>query len=178
MNVLETPRLRLRLLHADERNAALYVDLYTHADVMRHIGPPLSAEGAAQAFARTCRHNGASQPGHRTWRIEERASGVDVGIAALQRSGDAAEIGVMLREHCWGRGLGREALAAVLDHAFGALTLALVYGERPDDGQARLVDRMFGPLRLTRVPARKPGVARWELAGTDWRAAKAERAGA
>ena len=178
MNVLETPRLRLRLLHEDsEGDAPLYVHLYTDANVMRHIAPPLEVERAALAFARVCRHNRATRPGHRTWRINARASGADLGIAALQRAGDAAEIGVMLREHGWGHGMAREALSAVLDHAFDTLGLRLVYGERPDDAHAALVDRMFAPLGLDRVPRRVAGIARWELARTHWHAAKAEQAG-
>ena len=169
---LETSRLRLQLLQEEsEDDAALYMHLYTDADVMQHIAAPLTVERAAQGFARVCRHNRAARPGHRTWRIDERTGGADLGIAALQRTGDAAEIGVMLRRQGWGNGVGREALSAVLDHAFGVLGLRLVYGERPDDGQARLVDRMFGPLGLDRVPARTPGIARWELARTHWIAA-------
>jgi RimJ/RimL family protein N-acetyltransferase len=173
VSVLETPRLRLHLLHEEnDEDAALYVHLYTDAEVMQHIAARLTGEQAARGFARACRHNRASRPGHRTWRIDERASGADLGIVALQRAGEAAEIGVMLRPCGRGNGLAREALAAVLEHAFGALGLALIYGERPDDGQARLVDRMFAPLGLERVPGRTPVTARWELARTRWIAAR------
>lgn len=168
MSVLETPRLRLRLLHEDaDGDAALHVQLYTDAAVMQHIATPLAADAAAQAFARACRHNRAARPGHRTWRIDG-ADGEPLGIAALQRQGDAAEIGVVLREAAWGRGLAREALGAVLAHGFDAMQLALVYGERPDDGQAMLVDRMFAPLGLHRVPPPKAGTARWELQRARW----------
>jgi RimJ/RimL family protein N-acetyltransferase len=169
VSVLETARLRLRLLRDDdEGDAVLYTDLYSNADVMRHIAAPFSRAAAAEAFSRICRHNHAARPGHRTWRIDERASGTDLGIVALQRSGEAAEIGVVLRREAWGRGIGREALAAVLERAFRTLGLALVYGERPDDAQARRVDRMFIPLGLDRVPAPRPGVARWELSRARW----------
>lgn len=176
MSMLETARLRLRPLHEDaDDDAALYVHLYTDAAVMRHIAAPLAAEVAAQAFARASRHNHAARPGHRTWRIDDRATGADLGIAALQRAGDVAEIGVVLREAAWGRGLGREAIAAVLDQAFATPGLALVYGERPDDAQARLVDRMFAPLGLRRVTPPAAGRARWELPRQRWSAPLAER---
>ena len=166
---LDTPRLRLRLLREDTNDdAALYAHLYTDRTVMRHIAAPLAADVAAAAFARACRHNAATRPGHRTWRVDDAASGDMLGIAALQRAGDAAEVGVVLREAAWGRGLGREAIAAVLDHGFAALGLALVYGERPDDAQAALVDRMFAPLGLLRVATPAPGRARWELPQARW----------
>ena len=169
MSVLETARLRMRLLReGGEGDAALYVHLYTDPAVMRHIAAPLAADAATQAFARACRHNHAARPGHRTWRVEDCATGAALGIAALQRAGERAEVGVVLREAAWGRGLGREAIAAVLDHGFATLGLELVYGERPDDAQAGLVDRMFAPLDLLRVAAPRPGVARWELPRARW----------
>ena len=169
MTALDAHRLRLRLLDASaDQDAALYAHLYTDAAVMRHIAAPLSAERAAAAFARACRHNRATRPGHRTWCVEAREEGAAIGIAALQRHGDAAEIGVVLCEAAWGRGLGRAAIQAVVDHGFGVLGLALVYGERPDDAQARRVDRMFAPLGLARVAAPAPGRARWELPRARW----------
>ena len=174
MSTLDTARLRLRLLHEDaEDDAALYIALYTKASVMQWIAPPLSVDAAHAAFGRACRHNRATRPGHRTWRVDEHVNGAGLGITALQRHGDAAEIGVVLREVAWGRGIGREALAAVLRHAFADLGLTLVYGERPDDGQARRVDRMFAPLGLARVGA-SPGTARWELPSGRWAAAQPE----
>jgi len=174
--MLETARLRLRLLHEEAGgDAALYVHLYTDAAVMQWIAPPLGIDAATAAFNRACRHNRAARPGHRTWRVDG-LDGRDIGIAALQRAGDAAEIGVVLREGAWGRGLAREALGAVLAHAFDGMGLAMVYGERPNDAQARLVDRMFAPLGLERVPGRAPpGQARWELARARWSAAGDER---
>jgi RimJ/RimL family protein N-acetyltransferase len=166
--MLETERLRLRLLHEDaDGDAALYRHLYTDTAVMQWIAPPLGIDVAKAAFGRACRHNRAARPGHRTWRIDGR-DGTDLGIAALRRDGGAAEIGVVLRESAWGRGLAREALGAVLAHAFDVMALVLVYGERPDDGQALLVDRMFAPLGLHRVPPRRAGHARWELPRTRW----------
>ena len=169
MSTLETARLQLRLLREErDGDVALYTDLYTDAAVMRHIAAPLAADAAAQAFARACRHNQASRPGHRTWRVDGRTGGTALGIAALQRTGDVAEVGVILREGAWGHGLGREAIAAVLGHAFAIAGLALVYGERPDDTQARLVDRMFAPLGLERVTPPTPGLARWELPRARW----------
>lgn len=172
MTALRTPRLRLRLLHEEgDGDAALYAHLYTDPAVMACITAPLSADAAARAFASACRHNAAARPGHRTWRIDDAVHADGLGITALHRSGDRAEIGVMLRARCWGGGIAREALAAVLTHAFGPMKLALVYGERPDDAQAGLVDRMFAPLGLLRVaePA-APGQARWELPRSRWKA--------
>ncbi|NUS39893.1 MAG: GNAT family N-acetyltransferase [Lysobacter sp.] len=173
MSGLATQRLTLRLLdEGDAGDAALYTHLYTDPAVMACVAAPLSADAAARAFAATCRHNRAARPGHRAWRIDGEVHEGGLGIAALRRTGDRAEIGVMLRQLRWGQGIAREALVAVLAHAFDDMALALVYGERPDDAQARLVDRMFAPLGLLRVPGRTPpDQARWELPRSRWKAA-------
>jgi RimJ/RimL family protein N-acetyltransferase len=171
--VLETARLRLRpFVAADE---ALYCGLYTDAAVMREIGAPLAWDVAAQAFRRACEHNAKATPGHRFWAIDAKAAdGATpvhaIGLAALLRSGDRAELGVMLRHGWWNRGISSEAFVPLIDHAFIGMGLAQVYAQRPDGDHARIIDRLLGPFGFVRTPDRPPapGVARWELPKAVW----------
>lgn len=175
---LETARLRLRPLVAADQ--ALYCGLYTDAAVMREIGPPLAADAAAEAFRAACRHNAKDTPGHRFWAIDAKAAdgvptAVGIGMAALLRSGDRAELGVMLRHGWWQLGISSEAFVPLIDHAFLGMALALVYAQRPDGDHARIIDRLLGRFGFVRTPDTAPGpaVCRWELPRAVWQARRA-----
>lgn len=174
---MRSRRLSLRLLEAHGvADQALYVHLYTDPAVMRRIAIATSAELAMRAFHRVCRHNQREVPGHRTWRIDWHgddglmADSEGVGIVALMRAGDAAELGVMLRDGWWNRGVSSEALPLVLAHAFGPMGLALVHAERPDDDHALVIDRLLARFTFRRVPERASaaGRCRWELPLSVW----------
>lgn len=177
MQPLKTSRLVLRLFETDAPgDEALFVQLYTDPAVMRRIDFSASAEAAARAFQAACHHNRRDTPGHRYWRIDllggagAVAGASDIGLAAVQRQGDTAELGVMLREGAWNRGISSEAFTAVLAHAFGPMALALVYAERPDDDHALIIDRLLGRFAFKRTPERAsaPGQCRWELPRETW----------
>lgn len=178
MTILETPRLRLRPMEA--RDEAMFCHLYTDPDVMRRILPPLSAEAAAQSFVRACNHNAKDTPGHRFWAIDrkllEDASPAEaIGMAALLRTGDSAELGVMLRNGWWNRGISSEAFGPLLAHAFSGMNLALVYAQRPDDDHALIIDKLLGRFGFIRTPdkATDKTLCRWELPRTAWQARNA-----
>jgi RimJ/RimL family protein N-acetyltransferase len=165
--MLETVRLRLRPLVSGD--AALFTHLYTDGDVMRRILPPLSVDAAARVFERACRHTANSQPGHRYWTIEEKSTDAAIGIAALLRAGESAELGVMLRREAWQRGISSEAFVPLIDHAFLRMGLELITAQRPEDDHALIIDRLLGRFGFARVPERAgPGQARWELPRTRW----------
>lgn len=179
MAELETPRLRLRPLNAGDQ--ALYCGLYTDAAVMREVGPPLAADAAARAFHAACRHNVRDRPGHRFWAIHMKAADATnhaaggIGMAALLRTGDAAELGVMLRHGWWNGGISSEAFVPLIDHAFLGMGLALVYAQRADNDHARIIDRLLDRFGFVRAPAGAPdpSLARWELPRAVWRARRA-----
>ena len=146
---------------------------------MRRILPPLSQEAATQSFQRACGHNAKIQPGHRFWAIDDKASNEAIGMAALLRTGDSAELGVMLRQGWWNRGISSEAFAPLLDHAFDdrdGMGLALVYAQRPDDDHALIIDRLLGRFGFVRTPgkAADPTRCRWELPRAAWRDRRAQ----
>jgi RimJ/RimL family protein N-acetyltransferase len=173
MAVLETSRLRLRLMEA--RDEAMFCHLYTDPEVMRRILPPLSAEAAAQSFARACNHNAKDTPGHRFWAIDytladSATSDTTIGMAALLRTGDSAELGVMLRNGWWNRGISSEAFVPLIDHAFLGMELTLVYAQRPDDDHARIIDKLLDKFGFVHASDRlvDKTLCRWELPRSTW----------
>jgi len=175
MAVLDTPRLRLRPMEA--RDEAMFCHLYTDPDVMRRIVAPLSAEAALASFQRACGHNAKDTPGHRFWAIDDKETDIAIGMAALLRTGDSAELGVMLRNGWWNRGVSSEAFAPLLEHAFtehacNGMGLALVYAQRPDDDHALLIDRLLARFGFVRTPDKVTDktLCRWELPRAEWQA--------
>lgn len=174
MPPLNTRRLVLRLLESDALgDEKLFVHLYTDPAVMRRIAFSISPEEAARAFQAACRHNGRPSPGHRYWRIDwrgqEEGRPAGIGIVALRRQGNTAELGVMLREGAWNRGISSESFTVVLAHAFGPMGLAMVYAERPEDDHALIIDRLLDGFGFARAPQRAlPGRCRWELPREVW----------
>lgn len=168
MAILDTPRLRLRPM--ETRDEAMFCHLYTDPDVMRRILPPLSAEAAAQSFKRACAHNAKDAPGHRFWAIDDRQSDTAIGMAALLRTGDSAELGVMLRNGWWNRGISSEAFAPLIEHAFVGMGLSLLYAQRPDDDHALLIDKLLDKFGFVRTPDKVTDktLCRWELPRQTW----------
>ena len=154
------------------RDEAMFCHLYTDPEVMRRILPPLTAEAAAQNFQRACAHNGKDTPGHRFWAIDDKASQETIGMAALLRKHGSAELGVMLRNGWWNRGISSEAFVPLIGHAFLRMGLGLIYAERPDDDHALIIDRLLGRFGFVRAPERAtaPAQARWELPRAVWQA--------
>lgn len=180
MATMETARLRLRPMEA--RDEAMFCHLYTDPDVMRRIVAPLSAEAATQSFQRACGHNAKDTPGHRFWAIDSKpvdgaAMETAIGMAALLRTGDRAELGVMLTNGWWNRGISSEAFVPLIDHAFLGMGLDLVYAQRPDDDHALIIDRLLGRFGFVRTPetAPEPHLARWELPRATWSTRRIDR---
>lgn len=125
--VLATPRLVLRALRADD--AAAMFAVFGDARVMRYWAtPPWTSIAQAEGFIERSRAAMASGDALRLG-LERRDDGVLVGQCTLFDfvfPSARAEIGYSMRADAWGRGLMHEALAALLDHGFGALGLRRV----------------------------------------------------
>lgn len=121
---LETERLILRPVRVDD--AAAIFDMRTQPDVMRYLGR--TAPATVQEVEDIVRMMRA-----RIDRLESIAFAVTVrgddrlvGIVVLlkiDRQNATGEIGYELHRDLWGRGLVREAIDKLVDHAFEALKL-------------------------------------------------------
>lgn len=129
MVVIETPRLRLRPVVADD--APLLASLlYDDAEVTRYLpASPLSAAEQAERFARYFSAHWA-QHGYGEWIIEDRRNGEPLGQCGLNHidASSETEIDYALARHAWGRGLATEAAQAAVAHADNALHLPEVVG--------------------------------------------------
>jgi len=125
--IFETARLRLRALRDDDAEALLVL----HGDprVMRYWSTsPWSDIAQAHAHLQRARRD-METAGVLAWAIANRDDDRLIGAATLfniSTSHRRAEIGYALASAQWGKGLGREALTAVLHHAFGARQLERV----------------------------------------------------
>lgn len=90
--------------------------------------------------------------------LEERATGRVIGACVVFRHDEEsarAEIGYVLGRPHWGRGLMREALEAVVAHAFGAWGLRRLEAEvDPDNGRSDRVVRSLGFVEEGRLRKR------------------------
>lgn len=114
----DSARLRYRLLSAADE--ALYCDLYSNAEVMKYIGPPVPREQALRGFKKALAL--MQQPfGWRITTIIERATDRAVGISSIRLIDEKlrrAEVGSLLLPAAQMQGYGPEYSAALIDYAF------------------------------------------------------------
>lgn len=170
--MLETGRLRLRLMEADNSSdRSLYSDLYNDPAVMRRIAPVLGVDAAARGFDAACRHNRAQAPGHRFWRVDDTASQSPVGLAALRREGGRAEIGVMLFSQWWNKGVCSEIFVALLQHGFERAGLDTIDARSAEDDGLAVIERLLAPFGFIRTrTGGADGMGQWELPRAVWQA--------
>ncbi|HEY5613788.1 MAG TPA: GNAT family N-acetyltransferase [Lysobacter sp.] len=122
MLIFETPHLRLRPLKSGDE--ALYRQLYTDPEVMRHIGAPMTVEAARRSFRIACRvatRDGASAE---RWVVLELGSPAAIGLLGLipgESGADEAEIGLMLLAERQRRSVAVAVIGAVADRLFHPL---------------------------------------------------------
>lgn len=152
-----TARLQLRSMGEDDR--ALYGRLYTDAEVMRHIAPPLSPKAVQIAFKKACQQQSLQR---QHWIIALRDDNTAVGLLGLFAKDDTAEIGVMLLPHWQGYGFAAEAIQAMTDLTFAAQPLlhALWTRHAADNPLATGLMRKLGFMRLRDADSEEQ---RWQL---------------
>jgi ribosomal-protein-alanine N-acetyltransferase len=123
---IETERLIIRPWAPPDEPG--FRQMVADPEMMRYIshGQPWSEERIAEFFARQNRHLAAR--GHCLGALIERATGRIAGLSGLQPMGTTAdvEIGWWVMRDRWGRGLGTEAGAGALRHAWETLGLRRV----------------------------------------------------
>ena len=134
---LSTPRLWLRPFRGDD--AAALAAYRSDPAVALYQGWTLPYTLAdAEALIESMQSGAPVQTGWYQIALEERASGRLVGDVALCGVPPGqAELGFTLVADTQGKGYATEALTALLDHAFGALSLHRVFaGIDPRNGRA------------------------------------------
>ena len=145
MQILETPRLVLRELSADDGDALALI--LSDAETMRFYPAPLDRTGVEDWIARNRRRY--ADHGHGLWALTLKPSGEligDCGLTVQHVDGvDEIEIGYHVRRDLWGRGLATEAARACRDYGFTQLAAGrLISLIRPENEPSRRVAQKNG----------------------------------
>jgi RimJ/RimL family protein N-acetyltransferase len=118
--MIETARLRLRRgTDADTPDLVAALNDWNVAQWLQRPPFPYSAHDA-RAFLRWSGAHERSAPPV-AWVLADRASDRLLGVASLEPRGESAELGYWLTPAAQGRGLMREAVAALLEHGADGL---------------------------------------------------------
>lgn len=153
--MIETERLLIDALQLQDLE--VFLALHTDPEVRRYLGGPAEAEGVRLTFARLLEF-GRFMP---YWAIRLRSDGQLIGLISIGRHADLpdSEVSYQLMPAYWRQGYAREALGAILDHAFKTLRLPRIVAETQIDNQpsCRLLESlgMRPLLELTRFDARQ-----------------------
>jgi RimJ/RimL family protein N-acetyltransferase len=134
---------------------------------MRLIGAPLTPVEAMRAFERALAQTALPSPPACYW-IARDASG-DCGLLALlleRDQADTVEAGILLLPEVAGRGYAREAMTALVTHAFRRLGMQCIRTRHHPDNLAvvGLMEALgFRPCATTATERR------WSLRDGDWR---------
>ncbi len=136
--ILKTERLVLRPLRSADAPALFAI--LGDAEAMKFWDRPAVARTATAAEI-VASQIAAMEDGHflywTVWRDEDAIGSVDLsGLDFTHRRG---EIGFLFRRDQWGQGYGREAMGALIGHAFGQLRL----------------ERLEARIQAANVPAKK-----------------------
>ncbi len=128
--VLETPRFLLQEIEASD--APAWYRILRDVRVARYSGrQPISQLSEAEERIERTRAGFRDQAGIR-WAITDRSSGSVLGTAGtwrLLQEHFRGEIGYELHPDFWGKGVMHESLTALLDFAFGRISLHSVEGQ-------------------------------------------------
>ena len=167
MDILSTPRLRLRTAHPDDRH--FYLALVNDPGFLEHIGDrgirTLEDADAALASGPIAMQE---QRGHSLYVVELRDEGTPVGMCGLIKRDtlDGVDIGyAFLQAHC-GRGYAYEAASAVLAHAPSLGLRQVLAITSPDNVASNALLRKLG-MRFERFVHLAPGDAGSNLYSID-----------
>jgi RimJ/RimL family protein N-acetyltransferase len=158
---LDAPRVRLRWLTAGDVDALF--DVFSDATTMRFWStPPMKERAEAEALLARIHGQFADKCGYQ-WGVERKDDGRLLGTCTLfhvHEANQRAEIGFCLASAYWKKGYMSEALAALLDHAFGPMKFRRLEADVDPRNESSL--RIIGRLGF-----RHEGLLRerWNVAG-------------
>lgn len=164
--VLDTPRLRLRPLQAADE--ALYVRLYCDPVSMARITAAQTPGTAARGFRAALAAQAQAAPRRCFWVMHDHTRGQSVGLLGLDLDGPGSgEVGALIPPEHQGCGYATEAIAALADHAFGALGLQRLH-TRHAAGHGLAHGLMQGLGFQQGEPVPGPHPQRWSLTPDRW----------
>lgn len=125
---IDTERLDIRPL--SDCDETLYCELFTDADTMRYIGPPLSPERAARSFRKAVALTRRLPAERLFFTVAFRSAQRKIGICSLQQIDPIrrrVEAGVILKSCARAQGVAREILRAFVVRAFATLPVDEVW---------------------------------------------------
>lgn len=151
--ILETPRLRLRPYDvADIPAIVTGLNDWTIAQWLSRTPFPYQAPDAAAFLAES-----AAAHANGRFAIADRATDALLGAIGVENGTDDRELGYWLGRDHWGRGLMSEAVAAIIDHAFGALGVRRLFATTdPDNAASQRVLLKAGFRAIGDQPADPP----------------------
>jgi RimJ/RimL family protein N-acetyltransferase len=158
---LEASRVRLRWLTADDVDALF--DVFSDDTMMRYWSSPAMKERAEAEALLLKVHRGFADKTAFQWGVERKDDGRLLGTCTLfhvHAGNQRAELGYALASAYWKQGYMGEALAALLDYAFGPMGLRRLEA----DVDPRNANSMRAAARLG---FRQEGLLRerWNVAG-------------
>jgi len=159
---LETPRLRLRELTADD--AAFVLRLVNEPAFVANIGDKnLRTLDDARRFIESGPWRCPGRPGYGQLAVEWKALGETVGICGLlyREALDLTDVGFAFLAEYRGRGFATEAAAAVLRHGYEALGLREIVGltTRENVDSVRVLEKLgLGFSRTVALSEGKPEI--------------------
>jgi RimJ/RimL family protein N-acetyltransferase len=154
--VCQTPRLNIRALTAADLD--LYCELFTDADTMRHISPPLTRRRAARSFELALERSGRRPHDDLFLTLELKSREQSVGLLSVQQidfDRGSAEAGVMILPAYRRAGIATEGLECALRWASAVLQLAEIWLATRHDHTA--MQRLCARLQCSAPATREPG---------------------
>lgn len=143
-----TPNTKVRLITAHDQ--ALYLELYTDANIMRFIGKLYTKERVTQSFFHALKLTALSPWERLFFVIESNCRLQSFGLMGLTNTGDAGvEFGIMLRQQVQGKGLASEVLQQCIARLF-ALGVSKVWLQLHPDNAAAIA--MAQAAAMTKLP--------------------------
>ncbi|MEO8742961.1 MAG: GNAT family N-acetyltransferase [Lysobacteraceae bacterium] len=172
MFAFNTERLHLRPLNAGDE--ILYRDLYTDAETMRHIAPPLSIEQSRRSFLKTLALMHKQPTAWLLLAILTKATMEPIGICGVPHFDAGAsrfEVGVMLLSGFHGAGFAKESKTGLMRRLFSLLPVSEIWVEYElGNVAAARSNRSIGflPCQDAMIGSGKPGKCVMSVCRESW----------
>lgn len=117
---------RIKLSLFDNSDLALFIEMSTCPQMMKHVYKPFSVEEAELAFYEKLQPWSIENKNWLTFGITEVSSGEklgNIGFKIINLTQKIAEVGFMIKSSAQGKGIASEALGLLIDYVFYEIKL-------------------------------------------------------